>query len=265
MSNLQTINFHNHNLYLIEHDGQPFTPMKPIVRGMGLNWSAQLAKLRANSKRWGVLEINIPSKGGEQKSIAMPLRKLPAWLAGIYPKKVKPELRETIELYQEECDDALWSYWSEGHAVNPRATITPEQQRIIQETVAELAHENKAYAKYYGALKSHFRIGTYKDLPADKLNEALEVLQGVVIEQKALISESFDVPEGMVLVSEQNLKALTNRVGLIYERHQQIDEIRASTKLAQAALEVVREALDEYTYRTNDAVREANLIARHMG
>ncbi len=66
------------------------------------------------------------------------------------------------------------------------STISPEQQRIIQEAVAELAHDNKAYAKYYGALKTHFRVGTYKDILESQLDEALQVLQGVVIVQRAI-------------------------------------------------------------------------------
>ncbi|MFX6152907.1 phage antirepressor N-terminal domain-containing protein, partial [Acinetobacter baumannii] len=43
-----TVPFHNAELYLVEHDGQPYTPMKPIVEGMGLAWQSQLAKLNAN-------------------------------------------------------------------------------------------------------------------------------------------------------------------------------------------------------------------------
>jgi len=264
MSAITTVPFHNQNLILIEKNGEPFTFMKPVVEGMGMDWGYQRRKIQANAKRWGSAVIASPSKGGEQSMVCLPLRKLFGWMMTIQPSRVKESIRDKVIMYQEECDDALWAYWSEGHAVNPRATITPEQQRIIQEKVAELARENKAYSKYYGAIKSHFKIAKYNQLPASKFEEALQVLEGVVIKPKALTSESFDVPEGMVLVSEQNLKALTNRVGLIHDRHKQVDEIKASTELAQAALEVVREALDEYTYRTNDAVREANLISHYI-
>ena len=60
----------------------------------------------------GVMIIITPSNGGNQKTICLPLRKLPAYFASINPSKVKPELKEKIELYQEECDNALWEYWN---------------------------------------------------------------------------------------------------------------------------------------------------------
>ena len=31
-----TVPFHGAELYVVEHNGQPYTPMKPIVEGMGL-------------------------------------------------------------------------------------------------------------------------------------------------------------------------------------------------------------------------------------
>jgi len=31
--------FHGNTLYLIDRNGEPFTPMKPIVEGMGMDWA----------------------------------------------------------------------------------------------------------------------------------------------------------------------------------------------------------------------------------
>lgn len=86
--------------------------MKPIVENMGLNWPSQSVKLNACKARWGVAIIAIPSTSGEQNTLCMPVRKLPAYLASINPNKVLPELREKIIRYQNECDDVLWNYWT---------------------------------------------------------------------------------------------------------------------------------------------------------
>lgn len=80
-----TVPFHSTELYLVEHDGQPYTPMKPIVEGMGLAWQSQLAKLSANPKRWGITKIVIPTLGDLQEMVCLPLRKLLAWLTTISP------------------------------------------------------------------------------------------------------------------------------------------------------------------------------------
>ncbi|MBD3609384.1 MAG: phage antirepressor N-terminal domain-containing protein [Gammaproteobacteria bacterium] len=120
MNTLKTVQFHGQELFLIEHNGEPYTPMKPIVEGMGLTWRTQQRKFAQNDTRWGMVMMTIPSAGGDQKALCMPLRKLPAYLSSINPKKVKQELRPRIEMYQAECDDALWHYWNDGYAVNPR-------------------------------------------------------------------------------------------------------------------------------------------------
>ncbi|MGL4349397.1 MAG: phage antirepressor N-terminal domain-containing protein, partial [Plesiomonas shigelloides] len=36
-----SVPFQGANLYLVEQDGQPYVPMKPVVEGMGLAWQGQ--------------------------------------------------------------------------------------------------------------------------------------------------------------------------------------------------------------------------------
>lgn len=108
----QTIFFHNANLSIVEHNGQPYVPMRPVVEGMGLAWQAQFDKLK---QRFGsvVMEIMTTGKDGKQyQMLCLPLKKLFGWLMTISPNKVKPELRDTVIKYQEECDDVLWDYWT---------------------------------------------------------------------------------------------------------------------------------------------------------
>lgn len=117
-----TINvpFYGKSLFVVEHDGEPYTPMKPIVEGMGMDWASQFTKLKQRFSK-GIVEIAIPSVGGMQKMICLALRKLAAWLNTISPNKVRPEIRERVIQYQEECDDVLYEYWTKGRATNPRA------------------------------------------------------------------------------------------------------------------------------------------------
>ncbi|HHZ4629970.1 TPA: phage antirepressor N-terminal domain-containing protein [Salmonella enterica] len=117
-----TINvpFYGSELYVVEHNGEPFPPMKPIVEGMGMVWAAQFVKLKQRFGK-GIAEIEIPSVGGMQKMICLALRKLAAWLNTISPNKVRPEIRERVIRYQEECDDVLYEYWTKGQVTNPRS------------------------------------------------------------------------------------------------------------------------------------------------
>ncbi|EBX5443906.1 hypothetical protein DSM27_24675, partial [Salmonella enterica subsp. enterica serovar Kentucky] len=118
---VSTINvpFHGAELYVVNHNGEPYTPMKPIVEGMGMDWASQFTKLKQRFAK-GIVEIAIPSVGGVQTMICLALRKLNGWLQTISPNKVRPEIRDKVIQYQEECDDVLYEYWTKGHVVNPR-------------------------------------------------------------------------------------------------------------------------------------------------
>ena len=95
---VSTINvpFHGAELYVVNHNGEPYTPMKPIVEGMGMDWASQFTKLKQRFAK-GIVEIAIPSVGGMQTMICLALRKLNGWLQTISPNKVRPEIRESIE------------------------------------------------------------------------------------------------------------------------------------------------------------------------
>ncbi|ECT1736173.1 hypothetical protein DVZ67_18595 [Salmonella enterica subsp. enterica serovar Saintpaul] len=115
-----SVPFHGAELYVVNHNGEPYTPMRPIIDGMGMDWASQFTKLKSRFAK-GVVEITIPTAGGMQKMICLALRKLAAWLNTISPNKVRPEIRERVIRYQEECDDVLYEYWTKGRVTNPRS------------------------------------------------------------------------------------------------------------------------------------------------
>ncbi|EFG8620085.1 hypothetical protein BMC00_005094, partial [Escherichia coli] len=102
----RTINvpFHGTNLFLVGINNEPYVPMKPVVEGMGMVWAAQFVKLKQRFVK-GISEIEIPSAGGKQLMTCLAFRKFAAWLSSIQPNKVRPEIRDKVIQYQEECDD----------------------------------------------------------------------------------------------------------------------------------------------------------------
>lgn len=120
---LQPVPFHGDTIYCIDHQNQPFTAVKSITENLGLAWPSQFQKLKANEQRWGITMIVIPSPNGDQEMVCMPVRKLPAYLNTINPKKVSEKLREKIVRYQEESDDVLWAYWMQHRQTAPPAAL----------------------------------------------------------------------------------------------------------------------------------------------
>lgn len=189
MNSVSTINvpFHGNNLCIVNHEGRPYVPMKPIVEGMGLSWEPQLRKLNQRFSK-GMIKMVIPTIGGAQETVCLAMHKLTGWLFSIMPNKVKPEIRDKVIQYQEECDDVLYEYWTTGEVkAKPRkqvkqiaGRITSEQQEAIKQLVLNRGKalpkekQAKAMITMWSSLKSHFGC-TYKEIDSDKFTEALSL------------------------------------------------------------------------------------------
>lgn len=173
--------FHNAELYLVEFNGQPYTPMKPIVEGMGLDWASQFNKLKQKFAST-IAEIAMVANDGKSRSmLCLPVRKLAAWLYSVNANKVKPELRDTVIKYQEECDDVLWDYWTKGKAVNPRKS-TPKDRENLRHAVSNLVSRVKInFSDAYIMVQQRFNVEHINEIPLDQLDEAVEYVHGLIL------------------------------------------------------------------------------------
>ena len=173
--------FHGAQLYVVEHDGQPYTPMKPIVEGMGLDWKSQHRKLAANGLRWGMVELTIPSAGGAQAASSLPIRKVAAWLATIEPGKVKsPEVRARVIQYQNECDDALWKYWNDGVAVRrmpgdgDKQSTPHDRLPLYHFAIDTVIKHGLPFNKVYALVTLFAGVRRFKEMTKDQSSEVAD-------------------------------------------------------------------------------------------
>lgn len=173
--------FHNTELIVVDYNNQPYTAMRPIVEGMGLAWQAQFDKLKQRFSSV-IMEIMTTGKDGKQyQMLCLPLKKLFGWLMTISPNKVKPELRDTVIRYQEECDDVLWEYWTKGKTVNPRKT-TPTDRENLRHAVSNLVSRVKIkFSDAYIMVQQRFNVEHIEDIPLDQLDDAVEYVHGLIL------------------------------------------------------------------------------------
>ena len=113
----QTISFNNQSLITVEQNGNHYVAMKPICENIGLAWESQVLRIKRDEVlSQGMIVMIIPTNGGNQNMICLPIEYLNGWLFGLNPNKVRADLKERLENYQEECFLALWDYWTEGIA-----------------------------------------------------------------------------------------------------------------------------------------------------
>lgn len=103
-------------------DGLPHIVLKPAVEELGLDYSSQLTKLRSRS--WAVVGQS-PTTGSDGKTYQMavvPVRTFLMLLATVNENRVAYLQRKTLVAFQNETADAIEAYWTQGGAINPRAS-----------------------------------------------------------------------------------------------------------------------------------------------
>ncbi|MFM4768394.1 phage antirepressor N-terminal domain-containing protein [Aeromonas veronii] len=236
--------FHGNNLYLVDHQGEPYVPMKPVVEGMGLAWQPQHEKIkqRFNST---ITEMVIVAQDGKNRAMTcLPLRKLPAWLYSVQPGKVSPEVREKVVAYQEECDEVLWQYWTTGKA---------DRQSVKKAAKSYLPEYRQARAIKMTADAITVALSVMPNLSQEAKQTAMATAVNTVVGDNILplpvlteryysaseVGERFGISANKVgrIANEHNLK--TERYGKFF-----LDKSRSSTKQVE-------------TFRYNEAGVEA--------
>ena len=113
-------------------DGKPYVPMKPICNNLGLEWEPQRKRIqRTEVMAKGVVMMTMPSNGGEQEMICLPLSMLNGWLFGVDVNRVKEGLRDKLIKYQTECFDVLAQHFmpAVAQAMRPEPQPAPTSAR----------------------------------------------------------------------------------------------------------------------------------------
>ena len=112
-----TAEFLGKEVTLVDNNGVAYVAMREVVVGIGLEWARQAQKLNNQKEKFSCVHMTTTGKDGKKyEMLCMPIKKLNGWLFSINPNKVRADLKERLENYQEECFLALWDYWTEGVA-----------------------------------------------------------------------------------------------------------------------------------------------------
>lgn len=109
---LATVDFHGQSLIVVTAGDQHLVAMKPICEGIGLSWRGQNERiLRDDVLKEGARVMRLPSAGGEQDTLCLPLELLNGWLFGIDVARCREEVRPALVQYKRECYAVLAAHW----------------------------------------------------------------------------------------------------------------------------------------------------------
>ncbi len=134
MTDLIHIPFHDGEILAVDIDGKPHVLLRPVIEGLGLDFSAQYRKMRSRS--WAsvvVTTMQVPGDNQRREHALVDVRTLLMLMATIPEARVSEDVRPLLVAYQSEVADAIEAYWTKGGSINPRAS--EEQLTDIMSTV----------------------------------------------------------------------------------------------------------------------------------
>lgn len=191
---VEKIKFHEDEiLSVLGPDGRPHVAAKPIVESLGLDWSAQLQRLKRSS--WASTVMMPMEVDGYTRQLTMvSLRTLLMLLATVDEARVAEAARPRLAAYQSEVADVIEAYWTRGGVVSPRATETQ---------LAELAETVEERRKHLAAIRTAERI--------EAQVRVLTAMSGIVDPQwlAAQAQERFAIATGRELETVHEERTLT--------------------------------------------------------
>ncbi len=272
---LSPVTFHGDTIFCTTYQNQPYTAMKPIIENMGLDWGTQFRKLSGCKERWSIVIMTMVASDGKDRDVlCMPVRKLPAFLNTINPKKVRPELRERIELYQAESDDVLWEYWTKQQSSSP---LTPDLRAELKALVdAKLSMvpedvQGKARAELWTRFDRYFKIAEYAQLPAHKMPEAreyiinleLRALRGAESQKQEPAKKSLPKPKECTLsTNRKEIEAMQKKLELLCQTVQ-LTGLSSTTLGGERAERLLTESRNRHVRTAVNCLIMANMALEY--
>ena len=204
----QTISFNNQSLITVEQNGNHYVAMKPICENIGLTWEPQVLRIKRDEVlSQGMIVMIIPTNGGNQNMICLPIEYLNGWLFGIDINRCNPEIRDTLIKYKKECYQALHDYWFNGKA--ERKTTVDDRTGLRNAVNMLVSKKGLIYSDAYHLIHQRFNVESIEDLTLEQLPQAVEYVHRIVLEGDLIIEEVKE-PGINLNLSESELKNLIN-------------------------------------------------------
>ena len=177
----QTISFNNQSLITVEQNGNHYVAMKPICENIGLAWGPQVLRIKRDEVlSQGMIVMIIPTNGGNQNMICLPIEYLNGWLFGIDINRCNPEIRDTLIKYKKECYQALHDYWFNGKA--ERKTTVDDRTGLRNAVNMLVSKKGLIYSDAYHLIHQRFNVESIEDLTLEQLPQAVEYVHKIILE-----------------------------------------------------------------------------------
>lgn len=161
MTNIVTVDFRGDTLFGFQEGENVFVGLKPIVEAMGLDWSAQLKRVKRDPiLSEGMAMMATPfGRGGDQEAICLKLDLVNGWLFTIMTDRIKDEtVREKVITYQRECYRVLHDHFT-GKRKSAEALMMDDEVSESESTRLKMVTESRQTFGTQAAAQLWFQLG----------------------------------------------------------------------------------------------------------
>jgi antirepressor protein len=127
---ITAIDFHGDTIWAVKIGGKDHVALKPISDSLGLDWSAQLKRL----KRDAVMSEGMAMMAmlGGQETVCLRFDLLNGWLFGVDDTRIKLEVvRQKVLAYKRECYSVLFDHFHVKAKAAIGASAEPADERSL--------------------------------------------------------------------------------------------------------------------------------------
>ncbi|MFJ9037895.1 phage antirepressor N-terminal domain-containing protein [Streptomyces sp. NPDC102406] len=198
-------------------DGQPHIVLKPAVEDLGLSYPAQSRKLKTRSWATVAQTATVAEDGKLREMDAVPVRTFLMLLATVNENRVADEARPTLVAFQNETADAIEAYWTQGGAINERATdeqLDTLQQQIEERRIRRALGLVQLIAAMDDSIDTRWKRSRQLHHYAEAAGEIAEIAP----EDRALLVETYLKDCGLSDVERRSVRSsFGRRVSLAYQ------------------------------------------------
>lgn len=137
----EIIKVNNVDIECSYRDNEPLITIKSVCEAIGVDYSAQLQKLKRDEvlNSTMVMITTVGGDGKQRQMGALPLKFVFGWIFSIEVGRVKAEVRQSLLRYKWECYDALYEHFYVKHsAYETKEKKILEKRNLIARKESEM-------------------------------------------------------------------------------------------------------------------------------
>lgn len=170
MSDIVRVPFHGDDVLTVDVNGEPNVILKPALESIGLDYWAQIRKLRDRSWATTASKAVVAGDGKVREMVTCNVQTFLMLLATVEESRVGEDVRPKLVTYQREVAKVIEAYWTKGGAINPRAT-----REQLQDIAATAEAQARVLQALTGIVDPHWLEAKARHVAARALGEEPEI------------------------------------------------------------------------------------------